>query len=245
MNKGISCGEFCRPSITKPLFIGVCLMVFQQTCGAIVVVMNCAEIFATAGFKDSKMVSISVGVTQFLANIVACGIMDRIGRRTLLLSMALAMCACHIGLGIFFQISTNEVLPSNSTIQYTGISHSVPAHQISWLAITCILLFYITFSLAWGPVPWIIMSEIFPLRARGIAGSIATIGAFGSAFILTWLFVHMKNAFTIPGVYWFYAGCCFLSFIFVVIFLPETRGESLETIETFFDNEKTTYDEIE
>jgi SP family facilitated glucose transporter-like MFS transporter 8 len=225
--------------------IGVCLMTFQQTCGAIVVVMNCAEIFASAGFKDSKMVSISVAVTQFLANIVACGIMDRIGRRILLLSMALVMCFCHIGLGTFFQISTNVLVSTNYTAHHTGISHSVPAHEISWLAITCLLLFYITFSLSWCPIPWIVMSEIFPLRARGIAGSIATVSAFGCAFLLTWLFVHMQNAFTVAGVYWFYAACCFLSFIFVLIFLPETKGQSLETIETFFESRKTTCDEIE
>ncbi|KAK3739752.1 hypothetical protein QZH41_013601 [Actinostola sp. cb2023] len=242
MHTKMSCQEFCKPSITRPLCIGVGLMTFQQMCGAIVIVMNLASIFTRAGFTDAKLVSIGVAGVQLLVNLIACGIVDKVGRRTLLLSMAVVMAFCHFGLGTFFQLSNDDAC--NSTISHSGTSHSIPSCDISWLAITCIVVFYISFSLSWGPVPWIVMSEVFPLRARGIAGSIATISAFVSAFFLLWCYVYMEKAFTVAGLYWFYGGCCILSFIFVYVLVPETRGQSLEEIEASFEPSRT-YEVIE
>lgn len=237
MHTKMSLREFFKPSITRPLVIGVGLMIFQQTCGAIVIVMNCASIFASAGFSDAKVVSISIAGVQLLVNCLASGIIDRIGRRTLLLSMAIVMAVCHFGIGTFFQLANHDTC--NSTVHHDQLSHSIPECEISWLAITCLLIFTCAFSLAWGPVPWVIMSEIFPLRARSIASTIATISAFVSAFILLWCYDYMQDAMTRGGLYWFYGGFCLVSFVFVYILVPETKGQTLEQIEHSFEPSRT------
>ncbi|KXJ27653.1 solute carrier family 2, facilitated glucose transporter member 8 [Exaiptasia diaphana] len=237
MHRNMLWKEFCRPSITRPLVIGVGLMIFQQTSGGIVIIMNCASIFASAGFSDGKAVSISIAAVQLLVNLLASGVIYRVGRRTLLVSMAVVMAICHFGIGTFFQLSSNEAC--NSTVNHRDLSHSIPACEISWLAITCIIIFNIAFSIAWGPIPWIIISEIFPLRARSISGSIATISAFASAFVLLWCYPYMQYALTDSGLYWFYGGCCLLSSLFVFLLVPETRGQTLEEIENSFEPPRT------
>jgi len=233
MHTKMSLREFFKPSIIRPLVIGVGLMIFQQTCGAIVIVMNCASIFASAGFSDAKIISISIAGVQLLVNFIASGVIDKVGRRTLLLSMAIVMAVCHFGIGTFFELANNETC--NSTVHHKHLIHSIPACEISWLAITCLLIFTFAFSLAWGPVPWVVMSEIFPLRARSIAGTIATISAFTTAFVLLWCYDYMQDAMSTAGLYWFYGGFCLVSFGFVYILVPETKGQTLEEIEHSFE----------
>ena len=228
-------------------------MVFQQFCGVNAVLFNAADIFAIAGFSDGKLVSIAVGLVQFLGTGLACLLMDKAGRRILLWTTALGMCMSLLALGVYFEIyipppttppPTDGSLASDTVFQLGSISRSVPAKTISWLSILCIVLFNLIFALAWGPVPWLVMSEIFPLRARGPASSFATLVNWTLAFVVTKTYDSMADTLSIQGVYWFYAGCCFLGFIFVYLLMPETKGKTLEEIEALFDKNKKGYHEI-
>ena len=237
------------PVIAKPLIISVGLMVFQQFCGVNAVLFNAATIFGTAGFSKGKLVSITVGLVQFAGSGLACLLMDKAGRRILLWTTALGMCVSLSALGIYFEIyieppTTNESSASDTVPLLGSISHSVPAKTVSWLSILSIVLFYLFFSLAWGPVPWLVMSEIFPLRARGPACSFATLANLTMAFIVTKTFQSMVATLTNQGVYWFYAGFCLLAFLFVYLLMPETKGKILEQIEAMFDKDKRGYQEI-
>ena len=159
-----------------------------------------------------------------------------------------------LALGLYFEIyieppttpsPTYEGSASNTVSLLGSISHSVPAKTISWLSILSIVLFYLFFSLAWGPVPWLVMSEIFPLRARGPASSFATLANWTMAFIVTNTFKSMVATLTNQRVYWFYAGLCFLAFLFVYLLMPETKGKTLEEIEAMFDKDEPGYQEVE
>ena len=245
--------DLLSPVIAKPLMISAGLMVFQQFCGINAVLFNAASIFGTAGFSNGKLATIAVGLVQFLGTGLACLLMDKAGRRILLLTAALGMCVALVVLGVYFEIyipppttppTTDGSLASDTVSQLGSISHSVPAKSISWLSILCIVLFNLGFAIAWGPVPWLVMSEIFSLRARGPASSFATLTNWTMAFIVTMTFKSMVAAFTDQGVYWFYAGFCFAGFIFVYFLMPETKGKTLEEIEAMFDKDKG-YQEIE
>ena len=222
--------DWLSPVIVKPLIISIGLMVFQQFSGINAVLFNAASIFKEAGFTNSKLVTISVGLIQFVGTGLACLIMDKAGRRILLLIMAVGMCVTLVGLGFYFEILARQ---------------SVEASKISWLSILCIVLFNLAFSLAWGPVPWLVMSEIFPLRARGPASSIATLSNWLLAFIVTKTFPTMQAGLTVQGTYWFFGGWCFVGFVFVYFLLPETKGKTLEEIEALFDKKKHSYQQIE
>ena len=224
-------------------------MVFQQFCAINAVLFNAASIFAVAGFKDGKLVSISVGLIQFFGTALGCLIVDRSGRRILLWTMAIGMCVSLVGLGVYFDITapnTSDGSPTSSTVSLLGSKgHSIEASKLSWLSILCLLLLNLAFSLAWGPLPWLIMSEIFPLRARGPASSIATLSNWLLAFIVTNTYSSMVKGLTIHWTYWVYGIFCFVGFLFVYFFLPETKGKTLEEIEAMFDKDKHAYQRIE
>ena len=89
-------------------------------------------------------------------------------------------------------------------------------------------------SMGFGPVPGIMQSEIFPLRARGVAQTISIAVAGVLAFAVTYAFLPLENVIHSYGVFWLYAGVCFLGILFGYFFLPETKGKSLEEIERIF-----------
>ena len=222
-------------------------MVFQQFCGVNAVLFNAATIFGTAGFSNGKLVSITVGLVQFVGTGLACLLMDKAGRRILLLTTALGMCVSLVALGVYFEIYIPPTTPppTDGGSLLGSISQSVSAEKISWLSILSIVLFYFFFSLAWGPVPWLVMSEIFPLRARGPASSFAALTNWAMAFTVTKTFKSMVATLNNQGVYWFYAGFCFLAFLFVYLLMSETKGKSLEEIEALFNKNQRGYQEID
>ena len=234
----LSLPDWLSPVITKPLIISIGLMIFQQLSGITAVVFNAASIFEVAGFTDSKLVSMSVGLVQFLGTSLACLVIDKTGRRVLLLTMSIAMSCTLFGLGAYFEICIPPpgANSSSDVASLLGpISHSVPASKINWLAIVCIVLFNLFFALAWGPVPWLIMSEIFPPRARGPCSCLATIANWLAVFIVTKTYNTMQTSMSIQGTYWFFGGCSILGFIFVYMVMPETKGKTLTEIEAIFD----------
>ena len=206
---------------------------------------NAAHIFAVAGFTDAKLVSISVALVQFFGTGLACLVVDKTGRRILLWTNAILMCVSLLALGVYFEIYIPPEKAAQASSLLGSISHSVPAEKISWLSILCLILFNLGFSLAWGPIPWLVMSEIFPLRARGPASSFATLCNWTMAFVVTKTFEDLQSALTDAGVYWFYAGWCFLGFAVVYFFLPETKGKTLEEIEAMFDKKKASYEPVD
>ena len=176
---------------------------------------NAADIFSKAGLSDPKLVSFPVSVVQLVGTLIACLLVDKIGRRLLLWTNALGMAISLIGLGIYFKIYQTT-------------------NAISWLSILTSVLFSFFFSLAWGPVPWIVMAEIIPLRARGLGTGLATMTSWIMFFLVTKTYVTLESAFGNQGVCWFYAAWCCVAFVIVVLLVPETKGKTLEEIEASF-----------
>ena len=207
--------EFFTAPVVKPVLISVCLLCLQQVTGINAVLFNAAGIFSKAGLSDPKLVSFPVSAVQLVGTLIACFLVDRIGRRLLLWTNALGMGISLIGLGVYFKI-------------YQTTS------SISWLAILTSVLFSFFFSLAWGPVPWVAMAEIIPLRARGVGTSLATMTCWIMFFLVTKTYVTLESAFGNQGACWFYAGWCCAAFVIVLLFVPETKGKTLEEIEASF-----------
>ena len=227
--------EFARPALLKPLLIGIFMMVFQQFCGVNAIVFYASKIFTEAGIHNVKLVSILFSLSQFVSTAVACLLVDRTGRRVLLLVGGFGMCICNIGLGTYYELKKPDNATNSAvTESVSSIYHSVPATQISWLAITSAMVFIALFSLGWGPLPWLLMSEVFPPRAKGPASGICTLTNWLFVFVVTKNFPQMIHTLTEQGTFWFFGGCCLLSFIFVYCFVPETKGRTLEEIEHYF-----------
>ncbi|XP_077864167.1 solute carrier family 2, facilitated glucose transporter member 8-like [Saccoglossus kowalevskii] len=208
--------EFLKPSIYRPLVISLLLMVFQQFSGINAVMFYTQSIFEGAGFRNGAYAAVIVGAVQVVFTCVCAILMDKAGRKMLLILAGIGMTVSAGTFGLYYQLKT----PSGN--------------DLSGLSLSSMIVYIISFSLGWGAIPWLIMSEIFPSRARGAASGIATLVNWTCAFIVTLTFSDMMDSLTEQGTFWFFGGVCFVATLFVVIFVPETKGRTLEEIEARF-----------
>ena len=123
--------EWLSPELAKPLILSIGLMFFQQFTGMNAVIFNAASIFSAAGFKNGKLVGITIGLVQFLGTCLACLIIERTGRRILLLISSITLAVSQLGLGLYFEIYIPPHDESQSSDALSSIIHSVEASKIS------------------------------------------------------------------------------------------------------------------
>jgi MFS family permease len=225
----VNLSEFRHPSLLKPLRICIMLMIFQQFCGINSVLFFASVIFKSAHSSHSlePYEPTLIGVVQVIATVIAGFLMDRLGRRVLLIISGSLLTISSIGLGVFFKINT---LNNHDTHDSHGTVH------VPWLALVCLVIYIAGFSLGFGPIPWLIMSEILPTRARGTAGGIAAAVVWLSSFLVTYLFHHFTDGMQYYGTFWFYGGVSLLGTLYIIIVVPETKGKTLEEIEVHFEH---------
>ena len=217
----VSPRELLKRSVFIPLMMMVAVMVFQQFSGINSVIFYTQTIFHEAGITwDPIYASILVTGIQVAATGAACALMDRAGRRILLLLASIFMALSAATLGAYYYMSDVK-----------NVNHD-------WISIGSLVIYIIFFSLGWGPVPWLYMGELFPTNVKGMAGGIATVVNWTCAFIITYSFASMEEGLNKYGTFWLYAGICALSGVFVVLVLPETKGKSLDEITEYFQQGK-------
>ena len=217
-NQVISLAEMMKPELLRPLKVAIGLMVFQQLSGINVVMFYTVSIFEMAGYKENgTYAAVVIGVVQVIFTLVACYMMDRAGRRYLLLLAGFGMAVANIILAVFF---------------YT--QEHYPGSEIGWLALASLIVYIVAFSLGWGPIPMLVMSEIFPSHARGHASAITTVCGWTFSFLVTKEFSTVQLYAGPHGAFLFFGLSCLLSISFVYKMVPETNGKSLEDIELYF-----------
>ncbi|XP_053329468.1 solute carrier family 2, facilitated glucose transporter member 8 [Spea bombifrons] len=232
-------GELRNPSIYKPFLIGILLMFFQQFTGINAIMFYAETIFEEAKFKDSSLASVIVGLVQVFFTAVAALIMDKAGRKVLLIISGVIMAISAALFGVYFKITEVHVNNSSGWLPPPTDVAPGPADSLAWLALASMGLFITGFALGWGPIPWLVMSEIFPLRARGVASGVCVVTNWGCAFLVTKEFHDLMDSLTSYGTFWFFAGFCLLNVLFTVFCVPETKGKSLEQIEAYFQRTPT------
>lgn len=212
--------DLWAPSLAMPLSVGIGLMILQQCSGVNSVTFYTGTIFATAGFRSANLAGCLVMAVQVAMTAVAASLMDRAGRKVLLLisSGGMALGAFLLGLSFYLQS-----LPEGSA----AFAASGP------LALASLLLYIVAFSLGIGAIPWLIMAEIFPAHVRGVAGSTATLVNWFCSFLVTECFAYLLQ-WSHPGAFWLYSLICALGVVFIATLVPETKGRSLEEIEAAF-----------
>ncbi|MFL5783714.1 MAG: sugar porter family MFS transporter [Bacteriovoracaceae bacterium] len=202
-----------EPKVKNALVIGIALAVFQQWCGINVIFNYAEEIFASAGYSVSGILFniVITGIVNVAATIAALALVDKLGRRALMLWGSAALAVVYVILGACYHYHV------------TGIAVLI----LVLLAIAC-------YGVSLAPVVWVVISEIFPNRIRGVAMSIAVGALWVACFVLTYTFPIMNKALGAAGTFWIYAGICALGFAFTYQRLPETKGKTLEEIEESF-----------
>ena len=204
--------ELWSPAIRRLTLIGIMLAVLQQATGIITVIYFAPTIFEFAGYADataSIAASVGVGIVNVILTIISIFLVDKVGRRPLLLFSMSGMVLSLLGLGLVFSIG------ASSLGLYTAV----------------FLMTYIaSFAIGLGPIFWLLIAEIYPLKVRGKAMSAATVANWSSNFIISLTFLSLVSLFGTNGVFFIYALIGLLSLIFVWKFVPETKGLSLEAI---------------
>lgn len=202
--------QLLNPAMYKVLTIGIVMAILQQWCGINVIFNYAQEIFMEAGYgvSDVLMNIVVTGVTNVIFTILAMFVVDRWGRKALTLigSFGLAIIYAFMGAAYYFHI--------------TGM----PLLIIVVMAIAC-------YAMTLATVMWVIISEIFPNRIRGISMSVCTFALWSACFVLTYTFPVLNSSMGAAGTFWLYGLICLGGGVFVAFYLPETKGKSLEEIE--------------
>jgi sugar porter (SP) family MFS transporter len=209
--EGGSLRELLQPGFRTALFIGVFLAVFQQITGINAVIYYAPRFFEAAGLARSSAIfqSAIIGVVNVVFTLVAIALVDRLGRKPMLIAGSAGMGASFVLLGAAFKF---QLFSGGLVLLFT-------------------LLYIAFFAMTLGPIVWVVIAEIFPTRIRGRAMAIATVALWLADFAVSLTFPVIADRLHESFAFWLYAGMCLINMIFIWAVLPETKGKSLEEIE--------------
>jgi MFS transporter, SP family, galactose:H+ symporter len=202
------------PRLRPALVVGIGLAMFQQVTGINTVIYFAPQIFEAAGLPSaaiSILATAGVGAVNVIMTVVAIRLIDRAGRRPLLLWSLGGMAVSLLVLAGAFALGPNGAL--------------------GWITVASLCAYVAAFAIGLGPVFWLLIAEIFPLAVRGRAMSLATISNWGFNLLVTITFLSLIALLGPSGAFLVYAALTIVAFVFTVRLVPETKGRSLEEIE--------------
>ncbi|WP_340296945.1 sugar porter family MFS transporter [Staphylococcus coagulans] len=201
------------PWLLSTIIIGSVFALLQQLIGINAIIYYAPKIFAKAGLGDSTAIlsTVGIGVVNVLVTIVAIFIIDKVDRKKLLVIGNIGMVASLLIMSILIWV--------------------MGVNSAAWIMMICLTTFIIFFGISWGPILWVMLPELFPMRARGAATGIAALVLSIGSLLVAQLFPLLTEVLEIQEVFLIFAVIGVIALFFVVKFLPETRGRSLEQIE--------------
>jgi SP family galactose:H+ symporter-like MFS transporter len=216
--KKLSFSVLWSPTVRPALIVGMTLFFLQQLSGINAVIYYAPEIFRHAGFDSGKvqtLATVGVGTVNFLTTILAMYLVDTLGRRPLLVLGFVGTAATM--LTIAFAVLNPTLVPA-------------------WVVIVALLLYIASFAISLGPLPHVMMSEIFPLRVRALGMSMASISNWGFNFVVVFAFPLMLAGIGLAATFTIFAIICIGGIVFTLARVPETTGHSLEAIEAHLES---------
>jgi len=204
-----------RPTVRKALFIAVGFTVLQQVTGINTIIYYGPQIFALAGIgsdKNAIFATLLVAIVNVLATVIALVLVDRVGRKPLL----------YWGVG--------GMTISLFLLAYAFHNQALLGYSLGVIATACLMLYITCFAFSMGPIAWIIVAEVFPLRLRGRGVAVATLGSGISNTMVSLTFLSMIKAAGNTATFCIYGAFCILTLFFVRFVMPETKGRELESI---------------
>ncbi|XP_054266048.1 facilitated trehalose transporter Tret1-2 homolog isoform X2 [Macrosteles quadrilineatus] len=236
-----------RPEAWKPLIIMNTFFFFQQFTGTFVVIFYAVDVVQEAGVKtDPFLVTVLIGLTRLVFTFLAAYLSKKFGRRpTAILSgvgmtLSLITLATHLYLlsptPSVTKLSTSNLSDILNTTDVFNSTAVETVESVSFLPVTMLLLYILASTIGFLTLPWSMIGEVYPAQVRGVASGLTTCTAYGISFLVLKMYPHMKKVLDKHGVFYFFGIMALLGTIFVVFFLPETEGKTLQEIELQFMN---------
>ncbi|CAL0312784.1 unnamed protein product [Lupinus luteus] len=204
-----------------PLMVGIGLLILQQLSGANGVLFYSSTIFANAGISSSNIATCGLGAIQVAATGISTWLMDKSGRRVLLIISSSIMTVSLLLTSIAFYLG--GIVPKDSAL----------SNILALLSVVGVVVMVVGFSLGLGPIPWIIMSEILPVNIKSLAGSIATMANWLTSWVIT-MTANLLLTWSSGGTFLIYTVVAAFTVAFVALWVPETKGRTLEEIQFSF-----------
>ena len=201
------------PTLRPALVVAMGLFLLQQLSGINAVIYYAPQVFGLAGFSSTAvqlLATIGIGLVNVVMTVVGMVLIDRLGRRRLLVA---------------------GFAGTAGSLAAIALAAAVGAESLSWLALLGLAVYIASFAVAVGPLPWVMMAEVFPLTVRGAGMSLAQITNWAFNFLVVLTFPVLVGAIGLAGVFALYALVCATGVVFTLRLVPETRGVTLEAIE--------------
>jgi len=222
--------EFKNRSVYYPVILVSVVFFFRQFSGIGVVLFYAEEIFKNANVKSVGLTSsLATGGIQIVSSIIGVFMPDLVGRRKLLIIGSIVMCLSFGMMGAYEYLNNRP---------YCHPPDDPKCKKHLWpLAIVSIACFVASYSAGISAVSWVLLPEFIPLRVRGIGAGIALFVNWCTTIIVAGLFKNYENAVKPWGAFWTFSFICLCAAVFAIIYIPETKGKSLEDIEHFLKKE--------
>ena len=216
---GFSRKELFRRPVLVPFALTFTLLIFQQISGIDAIIFYTVSIFHSAGSEiDDHLATIIVGLVQLVANFASLFVVDRAGRKPLLIASGALMCVALTALGTHFYL------------QKYGMDQG-----LGLLPLISLMVFMVGFSIGYCSIPFLLMGELIPEKQRRFLSSVAGSLNLGMMFVVIKTYHNLNNSLGEDGTFWLYSGVCLFSCFFVYFLVPETKGKSLTEIEELFE----------
>ena len=229
-----------RKSVIVPFFYLVVIFLVKQFCGINAIFAYAGEIFFEAGVPNPRSTSIyAVGASTIVGVLLAFLTADLLGRKALLIASGTLMAVGTGMLGTHFYITRPSLCTNDMTIGsgMEAVMDEVETcnPRFAPLAISSLIIYTFGFSVGWGPLPWVLMSELLPLSVRGIASGTCLIVSYVSSTVVVGVYPEYVELVNPWMAVWTFAVISLSGSAFVLVFIPETKGKSLEAVEKGFE----------
>jgi facilitated trehalose transporter len=216
---GFSWKELFRRPVLVPFALTFTLLICQELSGINAIIFYAVSIFHSAGSElDDHLSTIIVGLVLLVANFVTLFIVDRVGRKPILIASGAIMCVALTALGTHFHLQKN------------GMEQS-----LGLLPLISLIVYVVGFSVGYCGIPFLLMGELIPEKQRSFPSSVAFSLSLAILFVVIKTYHYLKNSIGEDGTFWLYSFVCLCSCFFVYFLVPETKGKSLTEIEKFFE----------
>ncbi|XP_047212022.1 solute carrier family 2, facilitated glucose transporter member 6-like [Girardinichthys multiradiatus] len=241
----ITWSQLLTPIYYRPILISVGMRFLQQMTGITPVLVYLEPIFAKSNVAlEPRYDAAIVGAVRLFSVAVAASLMDKAGRKALLYSSSMLMFLSSLTLTMISHTTpcpaVNITAPGYSS--HAELGNTLQASQgtaVSVIPLISTVVFIFGYAMGWGPITWLLMSEVLPLVARGVASGLCVTVSWLTAFVLTHVFTLMVDTYGLYVPYLMFTVVCVLCLLFNAVCIPETRNRSLEEIENYFRTGRT------